>query len=156
MNSRYLICFFSLWFLSLPLPVSQKAYATLGEGADSVAQDGKALSAARKATSRLAGYSVQEITSDATTVREYVAPSGIVFAVAWNGMAHPDLTVLLGSYHAEYQNAKLQQSHTRGQKSTRVKSDSMVVETWGHMRNLQGRAYLPALVPTGVNLNEIH
>jgi len=30
-----------------------------------------------------------------------------------------------------------------------------VVETWGHMRAMRGRAYVPALVPAGVALDEI-
>ena len=33
--------------------------------------------------------------------------------------------------------------------------DRVVVEKWGHMRNLQGRAYAPALLPPGVSSDEI-
>ena len=48
------------------------------------------------------GYTVQELRSDSVTLREYVAPTGVIFAIAWNGLIHPDLTPLLGSYAGEY------------------------------------------------------
>jgi hypothetical protein len=131
------------------------AFATLGEGADSVAKDRKALSASKRATTTRANYTVQEVVSDAVTVREYLSPDGVVFAVAWNGLTPPDLTTLLGSYTREYQDAKQKTAHQHGHRRSQVKSANIVVETWGHMRNLQGRAYVPALVPGGVNLEDI-
>jgi hypothetical protein len=134
---------------------ARPAHATLGEGADSVAKDRRALSATKRATTTRANYTVQEVVSDAVTVREYLTPDGIVFAVAWNGLAHPDLATLLGSYTKEYQDAKQQAVRRHGHKQSQVKSGNVVVETWGHMRNLQGRAYVPALVPGGVNLEDI-
>ncbi len=143
-------------FLALSLAGSPQAQATLGEGADSIARDAKALSAAKTVYSSHAVYKVQTLSSDATEVREYLTPSGVVFAVTWNGLVHPDLSALLGSYAQEYRAAKEQLPRRHGRKSTRVQSGQVVVETWGHMRNLQGRAYLPALIPEGVDTNEIH
>jgi hypothetical protein len=70
-------------------------------------------------------------------------------------MAHPDLTTLLGSYAPEFQEARRKTVRKPGQKRLAVQSDRVVVETWGHMRNLQGRAYLPSLVPEGVTIDEI-
>jgi hypothetical protein len=131
------------------------AHATLGEKADSIAKDRKALSAVKKATTSHENYTVQEVASDATTVREYINPEGIIFAVAWDGMAHPDLTALLGSYASDYHSAKQKQPRRHGQKRSQVTGDKVVVETGGHMRNLRGRAYLPTLIPEGVALNEI-
>jgi len=138
--------------LSLPLP----AGATLGEKADSVARDRHALSAVRKATTSYSNYTVQEVASDATTVREYLNLEGVVFAVAWQGRLHPDLTTLLGSYASEFQNAMQKQARRHGQRGLSVSSDKVVVETWGHMGSLQGRAYLPALLPEGVSADEIN
>jgi hypothetical protein len=133
-----------------------QARATLGEGAASITRDRNALSAAKKATTSHASYTVQEVASDATTVREYLNLSGVVFAVAWNGMTHPDLTTLLGSYAGEYRDAKRRIQRQHGQKRSRVEANRVIVETWGHMRNLRGRAYLPALLPEGVSANEIN
>jgi hypothetical protein len=138
-----------------PLAFTRQAQATLGEGADSIARDRRALSAAPGITTNRTNYSVQEVTSDGTTIREYLNPSGVVFAVAWNGLIHPDLTTLLGSYEGEFQAAKRQSPKKHGQKRLKVRASRVTVETWGHMRNLQGRAYLPALLPEGVSADEI-
>ncbi|BCG47172.1 hypothetical protein GEOBRER4_n1999 [Citrifermentans bremense] len=141
--------------LALLLPVPQ-AQATLGERADSIAKDSKALSTATCKTVQRDRYAMQEMTSETTAVREFLTPEGVVFAVAWNGLVHPDLSQLLGSYDQEYRTALSKQQRKRGHRQTQVRANRVVVETWGHMRNLQGRAYLPGLVPQGVNLDEIH
>ncbi len=148
------------WIFCLALAVSffsipPQVHATLGEPAASVEVDRKALSAVRRATTTVDGYTVQEVKSDANTVREYVSSSGVVFAIAWNGLSHPNLTPLLGSFAGEYQKAVKQTPRKPGRRSLRVKGDGVVVEKWGHMRNLQGRAYVPALIPPGVSLDEI-
>jgi len=101
------------------------------------------------------GYTVQEIESASVAIREYISPSGIVFGIAWNGLIHPDLTQLLGSYAKEYKKALQQTPRRLGQRHLQVKTSRVVVEKWGHMRNLQGRAYAPALIPPGVSANEI-
>ena len=36
-----------------------------------------------------------------------------------------------------------------------VRGQRVVVERWGHMRSLHGRAYDPALFPAGVKIDEI-
>jgi hypothetical protein len=131
------------------------AGATLGLGIGSIAQDRVALSAVSRATTRHAAHAVHEIGSDATTVREFVTPSGTVFAIAWNGLVHPDLSVLLGSYHGDYQSAKARARRRHGQRFRQVQGNLVIVETWGHMRNSQGRAYVQDLIPSGVDLNEI-
>ena len=156
MNSRVCTILLCLGLLTMSPASSRQAYATLGERADSITKDCNALSAVKRATTSRANYTIQELATEGTTVREYLTPSGVVFAVAWNGLVHPDLTSLLGAYSEEYRNAKRQLPRKHGQKLTQVKSDRVVVETWGHMRNLQGRAYLPALVPAGVKADEIH
>ncbi len=132
------------------------AWATLGGTGDSIAADRGMLTAASLATSKRAGYTVHEIRSEGITIREYVSPSNVVFAVAWNGVTNPDLDQLFGTYAAEYQ-AALAQAERKpgGRNQSRVATDRVVVERWGHMRNLQGRAYVPALVPEGVNIDEI-
>jgi hypothetical protein len=133
----------------------QQAAAVLGESIDSIESDRRMLSAVRGATMVRDGYTVHEVSSGATLLREYVSPSGIVFAIAWNGLTHPDLALLLGTYAGEYENALERTPRKRGQKALRVQADRVIVEKWGRMRNLQGRAYAPHLIPPGVSIDAI-
>ncbi len=130
-------------------------HAALGEAAESVASDSAAIEATGQSAVVQNGYTVRELRSDAVTLREYVNPNGIIFAVAWNGQTHPDLAPLLGSYAGEYRAALQETAREPGRRRLRVKTGQITVEKWGHMRNLQGRAYLPALIPPGVNIDEI-
>ena len=141
--------------LAAVLACAAAAHAALGGGADSVVSDRKALQAVSRATASYAGYTVHEVAADATTVREYLSASGVVFGVAWNGNAYPDLSELLGSYGDEYAAARQKAVRKPGHRRQRLVTDNMVVETWGHMRNLRGRAYLPGLLPTGVTVDAI-
>jgi hypothetical protein len=95
------------------------------------------------------------VQSETTAVREYIAPNGIVFAVAWNGITQPDLSILLGSYHNDYQSTVKSESRVLGRKSRSIRGNRVVVEHWGQMRNLSGRAYDPSLIPGGVSLEDI-
>ncbi|MBF0539787.1 MAG: DUF2844 domain-containing protein, partial [Nitrospirae bacterium] len=88
-------------------------------------------------------------------VREYISPAGIVFGIAWNGLSHPDLKQLLGCYSGEYEKTLQQTPRKHGIRRIQIKTDRTVVEKWGHMRNLKGRAYVPDLIPSGVNIDEI-
>ena len=134
---------------------SDQAYALLGESRDTISADFNALKAVRRATTSNQEYSVEEALSDATTVREYVSTSGVVFAIAWNGYVHADLEQLLGSYWSAYSVARQNTARKHGRKRQQVTTDAVVVETWGHMRDLRGRAYVPSMIPTGVNIDEI-
>ena len=150
---------YSLFFLALSvvtLLIARQTQAALGESANSIESEQNALAAVKHATKIREGYSVHEFTVDGTTIREYVSPTGTVFGIAWNGLAHPDLTLLLGSYTGEYKTALRQAPRKPGLRRHEVlKTDRVVVEKWGHMRNLQGRAYAPALLPPGVSSDEI-
>jgi hypothetical protein len=99
-------------------------------------------------------YTVEQISTPAgVRVNEYLSVDGTVFAVSWRGPRPPDLSQLLGSYFAEFQAAAVSSSAQRSH--LRIRTDKLVVETSGHMRDLRGRAYLPALLPTGVSADEI-
>jgi len=155
MTKRLYLLFLCLGLSVTVLVPARQALATLGEPAASVESDRKALSAGPRVTTARTAYTVQEVVSDANTVREYISPAGIVFAIAWNGLTHPDLAPLLGSYAGDYQGALRQTPHRPGRRHMQIKANRVVVEKWGHMRNLQGRAYAPALIPSGVSVDEI-
>jgi len=129
------------------------ARAALGEAESSVARDGEALGMARQPAAARAGAAVHELSSPTVSVREFLTPAGTVFAVAWSGVTHPDLAVLLGAYHAEYRAAAAGPRTGRGPRH--LEAGRVVVETWGHARALHGLAYLPALLPAGVTLDDL-
>ncbi len=137
------------------LTAARQALAALGETVESVERDREALSAVRGASTARTGYTIHEIRTGSTVIREYVSPSGIVFAVAWNGIIHPDLTELLGAYHSEYEEALRQTPRKQGRRQLQVRAARVVVEKWGHIRDMRGRAYAPALIPAGVSIDAI-
>lgn len=155
MKRRLIALLIGLGFAAFFLAAAGPVQAALGESVDSVASDQTALAAKRVTKTVRTGYTVQELRSDSVTLREYVAPTGIIFAIAWNGLIHPDLTPLLGSYAGEYRTAQQHVLRQRGSRHRRVETEQIIVEKWGHMRNLQGRAYVPALIPSGVSIDEI-
>ena len=148
MDGRHLT--FLLWaaLVSLLVVSSPPANATLG-GVPSATRP------SARAQIKHENYTVQEMGSGANTVREFVSPSGQVFGLAWNGLSRPNLSQLLGSYFDEYQKAAKVAGRARGHRAHSLKSDNVVVEESGHMRALKGRAYVPALVPQGVSVDEI-
>ena len=135
--------------------VARAAFAALGGSADSIEKDRKALAIVRSSTTTAKKYTIVESGSAMTSVREYLSPSGVVFGVAWAGMVHPDLTVLLGVYSDEYSQARARTSRRHNRGPVRLSTSRIVVEKWGHARRLKGRAYAPALIPSGVSIDEI-
>jgi hypothetical protein len=132
------------------------ARATLGEKDDSVEADRKVFVAARRASVPRQSYTVHEIASEGITIREYAAPDGTVYGLAWNGLVHPDLSSIMGSYFADFKNASQRAIKVRGRRPMSVVQGSkVIVEKSGHMRGSRGRAYVPSLVPAGVNTDEI-
>ncbi len=130
------------------------ARAALGEPDASVARDGQALAMQREAPrARGDGVTVHELRGSTQAVREFADPSGTVFAVAWNGSAAPDLPKLLGAYYGEYRSAASRPVTVRGPR--RVEAGRVVVEFWGHGRDLHGRAWIPTLVPHGATLDDV-
>jgi hypothetical protein len=100
-------------------------------------------------------YTVYETKSDSNQVREYVSKSGKIFGIAWDGLSHPDLAVLLGpDYSQEYQKilAGVDRRHLHHH---HVKSKKLEVRLEGHMRAFRGAVHDPSLVPEGVKLHEI-
>lgn len=131
------------------------ARAALGEPEASVSRDREALAAVARGSTNRGPYSVHELERGGTTIREFVSPQGIVFAITWSGLANPELGALLGSYAAEVEQAASRTPAVKGRRSQRVVAPHVVVDRWGHMRDRHGRAWVPDLVPQGVTLDEI-
>ena len=141
------------------------ALAALGGNADSVAADATIFEAnGVRHTSRsalnapaLTAYNVEQMTTPSgIAVNEYVGTDGRVFAVTWRGRRPPDLATLLGAYFTQYQHAANAGGLTaHGLHHASVRGSAVVVETAGHMRDMWGRAFLPAMLPSGVEQSEI-
>jgi len=114
-------------------------------------------------------YAVHEITlASGAKVREYVSPAGAVFGIAWDGQFAPNFQQLLGPYYQQVQQALADQkaaqeaSEQPGGATTRRRRGPVMVDTpglvfsqVGHMRSFHGVAYIPQLVPQGVQASDI-
>lgn len=123
--------------------------AALGDNMASVQTDGARMKATLRAVTA-SGYTVHELQlPTGTTVREYLGPTGTVFAVSWRGPFKPDLRQLLGQYFDTYTSAPRRAGSTRSRMA--IDSGTLVVRAAGHMRAHTGLAYAPQWLPPGVN-----
>jgi hypothetical protein len=129
------------------------AFAVLGGDVPSIQADQARLRASLRivATQQYTMHEMQ--TPSGTRIRQFVSPSGTVFAVTWQGMA-PDLQQLLGGYFDQYLQAAQAQPRRRG-RGIRVDTGDFVLESGGHMRFVAGRAFLRSQVPSGVSIDQI-
>jgi 3D (Asp-Asp-Asp) domain-containing protein len=141
-----------LLMLALPLP----ALAALGGDATSVQEDLAQMKGTLKTTEATA-YTTHEITAPGKTViKEYVSPEGKVFAIAWSGQVIPNMQQLLGTYFGRFaQAAKTQREKQLGHRPVSIQQSDFVFQNGGHMRSYVGRAYVPGMVPQGVNVDAL-
>jgi hypothetical protein len=133
--------------------VTLPAFAALGADATSVDADVAKMKGQARATA-VAGYTVKEITLPSGTVlREYVSPEGKVFAVTWYGMTPPDLQQTLGTYFEQFKAAAA--APHAGHHHLSIHQPELVLSTGGHMPAMNGKAYVPALLPPGFSVDDI-
>jgi hypothetical protein len=138
-------------------------WATLGDNAASVLTD----QARMKGTVRSVDnqtYVMHEITATSgAKVREFVTPGGAVFGVAWEGQQPPDLQQLLGPYYQQAKQARQAlQDQNASQNAPRahrapvaIQTPGLVLYEGGHVRSFHGAAYIPQLIPPGVQASDI-
>lgn len=132
------------------------AHATLGEHVDSVSADAKVFKIQSKVSSRSQErFAVHEIAYGPGFIKQFANSDGKIFAIVWEGLRTPDLTQLLGNYYDDYEQNLQGTKRIFGQRFQNVRGRNVVVEKWGVMRRLQGRAYDPFLMPEGVSIREI-
>lgn len=135
--------------------VPHVASATLGQAEVTVQTDVAQLHAAIKSSEDRTNYRVHEIQLPSGTVmREFVAPNGNVFAVAWQGPTRPDLHQALGQYFDAFASAPRTKFSDR--RHVQIQQGDLVLQAGGHMRALSGRAYLLSAIPSGVNIGDLH
>ncbi|MDX9843972.1 MAG: DUF2844 domain-containing protein [Aquabacterium sp.] len=91
-----------------------------------------------------------------TVVREFVNAQQVVFAVVWQGPVLPDLAAFFGDHFTAYQQA-VQQKRAAGQRGgvVHARKADLVMVSRGRMGHFEGYAYLPALVPHGVDIHTL-
>jgi hypothetical protein len=140
-------------FVLLLLALSFPAMAELGGDVKSVATDQARFRGSLRVT-HASNYDVHQIQSPSgVAIKEYVAPTGKVFAVGWQGQHIPNLRQLLGSYFEQYSRALA--SSRRGHGPLFVQLPGLVVQSSGHTRAFVGRAYVPQMFPEGVKVEAI-
>lgn len=138
--------------LCLPLV----AAATLGEAEASIQADQMRMAGVHRQAAALAVQVHTLTTADGSTIREFAAPGGRVFAVIWNTRYKPRLDQLLGAHFAAYAEAgRALQRRPGVRHGARVQQGDLVVESSAHLNAHVGRAYLRSLLPTGVAIDAI-
>ena len=167
----------ALWVVPLMATTSPAAWAALGDKPLAVSAPIGASSASNASASGVSGssrvatlraqsavmassgaagllYTVQTVVLETgTSVTEYVTASGVVFAVRWTGPVLPDYALVLGVHFKTFQDAALaERAHGKRGGSVGVNVGDLVVGSAGHMGSYQGYAYVPSLVPSGVDV----
>lgn len=141
--------------LIAPLAVAIPAFASLGGNVATIQADRARLNASVSVTQE-AGYSVHDMRSPfGAEVKEFVAPSGNVFAVSWQGQFPPQMQQILGSYFQQYSAALQARPRHYGHRPLDIQEQGLVIQTGGHMRDYFGRVYIPGMVPAGVKADDI-
>jgi hypothetical protein len=148
-----------LWAIGAVLVVAlfpRSARAALGGDINSVHEDQAKMKGSLK-TTQVDAYTLHEIKdSSGTVVKEYVSPAGKVFAVSWHGPFIPNMQQVLGTYFQQFADAaKAQRERGPGHRPVGINQPGLVFQNGGHMRSYFGRAYVPEMVPQGVNPNAI-
>jgi len=89
-----------------------------------------------------------------TQIKEFVNAENVVVGVSWQGPTLPNLKSLLGEHFDKFVNRPV--AHSANHRSAELTTDELVVQSHGQMRNFAGKAYLPKLLPTGFNPDQIN
>jgi hypothetical protein len=107
-------------------------------------------------STEFAAYTQHNIaTGPDAVVHEYLSRAGKVFAVTWSGPLPPNLQQLFGDYFETYHSAAIAQSHPGGHRHVNIVQPDFVVQALGRLRAFRGAAYVPSLVPAGVNVADL-
>ena len=138
------------------LLLSSGTFAALGGAPQSQSQSplGRSQGKYSSATSIKSSYfAFTTVLASGTSVIEFVNAAGQVFAVSWSGPLMPDLSIFLGDYFAQYQQA-VEQRRVSGQRGGVVRSinSRLVMVSRGRMSRFEGYAYVPELVPLDLDV----
>jgi hypothetical protein len=131
------------------LGAAHDARATLGGDVTSIVANQKTFAATHDVTKLAAGERHELVLPSGIVVREYVSPSGAVYAITWRGPRKPDLRTLLGAYFAQIAQTTTSGGHHRAS----TKGADLRITSTGHGHSFSGRAWVPSLVPADVKVD---
>ncbi len=145
------------WQILIPLLIAVgimivpcPAMAALGGDVSSVQADQAHMNAALRIQTGQA-YTIHELhQTSGTVVKEFISPSGKVFAVSWSGPFIPDLRQLMGTYFDQYSQAARSTVRRTGRAPLNIQQNGLVIQSGGHMRAFFGKAYLSDQLPQSV------
>ena len=123
-------------------------WAALGDTTVSITSDIQSLEASARIEPARPIRSTNFKTPTGTLIREFVAPSGVVFAVSWRGPFKPSMALLLGRHFTDYARAPRSPGSSRSRLI--IEQPNLVVHAAGHMRAFSGIAFVPQLLPENV------
>lgn len=132
------------------------AQAVLGGAADSVHADQMRFQGVRRQSIDWQMTTHEISLNDGSRIKEYVNASGQVFAVSWRTRLKPDLAALLGAHYAvvpTQRSAAVGVAQARRQQS--VRRPELVLHQSGRMSAFSGLAYVPTLVPQGLDADAL-
>ena len=133
-----------------------EAQAILGATADTVVTDQVRFKGERRQSTGQRMNTHEISLPDGSSIKEYVNSAGLVFAVSWRTRLKPDLEKLLGMNFVVYaakQNVASGVAASKRQLSLR--QPNLVVHQAGRMNAFAGLAYVPTLVPEGIDADAL-
>jgi hypothetical protein len=141
------------WVAGVLLLAAGAAHAELGGNMASVQAEVQRLNGTMSTVS-MPNYDVHEIQVNNHVVeRQYVNHAGQVFGITWKSKGAADLQAILGAYYPKYQALGARRIDLHHAALT---APDLVVEVGSFLQTFMGRAYVPAQIPAGTAVSEIH
>ena len=142
-----------LAFLAFVSALPSTAFASLGGAVSTVETDRVRMNSALVGIELRGSYTVHSTQSPTgITIRQYYTSNGRVFGVAWEGAWQPDLRQLFGDYFDRYREGVQRARRTRAARGrVAIDDGAFVVKIGGHLHAIAGVAYVPQLLPAGVD-----
>lgn len=154
-TTSHLIPFF-FFILMATFTYSNTANAVLGRQEDSINADLKVIAGKHHVAITHNDFKVHEFSNDHLLVREYADNNGTIFAITWKGLNHLDLNSFMGNYFSDFKQASEQAPKLQGRLPYRMlRGSQVVVQQFGHMGAVRGKAWVLDLLPQGVTTDEI-
>ena len=135
---------------------SHAAQAVLGAAADTIQADQIRFNGERKASVSRQMTTHEIRLRDGSSIKEYVNAAGVVFAVSWRTRLKPDLEALLGApFAAHPATAGAASGVASIKRQPSIRRPDLVVHQAGRMNAFAGLAYVPNLVPEGIDADTL-